>query len=126
MDSESQAPAPNLDRMHSQLRRRRLSHDQLENGRSEGRESVQNSGTEFIGRIGGNQAFVVSKDDADYDDIVKKTPDASPFFSWAESFDLHPFTDLELWRQAVIEAWGTCMITFLVGVTAYSLGPTVP
>lgn len=30
----------------------------------------------FVGRLGGNRAFTLSKDDPDYDDKIKRLPDA--------------------------------------------------
>jgi hypothetical protein len=118
--------SPDLERVNSVLERRRTDRDQgLENGPSGLRPqtAVHASGIEFVGRLGGNQAFTATKDQPDYDETIKKTPDARLYFTWAESFDLRPFGDPDLWLQALIEGWATCMLTFLVGATAYSLAP---
>lgn len=37
----------------------------------------------FVGRIGGNRAFVLSKDDPEYDNKIKRQPDAGESFSQA-------------------------------------------
>jgi hypothetical protein len=80
----------------------------------------------FVGRLGGNQAFTVSRDDPDYDEKLKHTPDAAPLFTWREAFDFAGFRDVDLWQQAVLEGWGTSMLVWISGLVAYTLVPTVP
>lgn len=105
--------------------------------RRKSRDTRQNSllSTPFAGRIGGNQEFTVSSSDSDFESVVSKQPDAAARFTWAQSFSLHGFTDIELWKQATVEGVGTCLQTYLsamysVGlahlVTATSLGPVTP
>lgn len=61
----------------------------------------------FVGRIGGNQDFAVSKRTPGAKEILEKTPDAGYFLTWRESFDLNGFRNIELYKSALIEAWGT-------------------
>lgn len=77
----------------------------------------------FAGRIGGNQEFTVDKNNPEEAHLLEKTPDAAPFVSWRDSFNLHQFGQVDLWRAAVIEGWGACMLTFLTVVIAAGLGP---
>ena len=75
----------------------------------------------FAGRIGGNQEFTVSADDASFTRI----PDAAPSFSWAQSFYPSAFTDVELWKESIIEGVGTCLQVYLSGLVSVGLGPLV-
>lgn len=61
--------------------------------------------TPFIGRLGGNQEFVLNRDDAD-SAVIRSQPDAAPGMSLKEQFDLKPFTTPGLWKAAVIEGVG--------------------
>jgi len=70
----------------------------------------------FVGRLGGNQAFTLSKDDPNYDEKLRKTPDAAPSLTWRGSFDLRGFRDVELWKQAVLEGWATSMLVWISGL----------
>ncbi|OCK74855.1 MIP transporter [Lepidopterella palustris CBS 459.81] len=89
----------------------------------------------FAGRIGGNQQFTVSPENAEFDKITAKAPDAAANFSWKASLDLRGFSDTELWKQATIEGVGTGLQIYLsslysLGLFAAlpetSLGPIVP
>lgn len=75
----------------------------------------------FAGRIGGNQKFVVSSDDASYALI----PDAAALFTWHQSLSLRGFTDVELWKESLIEGVGTCLQTYLSGLASIGLGSLV-
>jgi hypothetical protein len=72
----------------------------------------------FAGRIGGNQEFVLDRTDPEYAATIKKTPDAAPYMSVRESFELHGFTDIELWKAAVMEGVGECIERLLLFVPA--------
>ncbi|KAL9620706.1 MAG: hypothetical protein Q9160_004842 [Pyrenula sp. 1 TL-2023] len=61
----------------------------------------------FVGRIGGNQDFAVSKRTPGAKQILEKTPDAGYFLTWKESFDLNGFWNIELYKSALIEAWAS-------------------
>jgi hypothetical protein len=102
-----------------ELHRRKQSHD-----------GPTISSRPFAGRIGGNQEFILSADDAS-----TTLPDAAAIFSWHQSFYPHAFADIELWKEAFIEGVGTCLQTYLSGLasvglgslaTATSLGPVAP
>lgn len=89
----------------------------------------------FAGRIGGNQQFTVSPEDAQFDEITAEVPDAVANFSWKSSLDLRGFRDTELWKQAIIEGIGTSLQIYISGLyslglssalTETSLGPIVP
>ena len=43
----------------------------------------------FVGRLGGNRAFTLSKDDPEYDDKIKRLPDAGESFSQTYKFSTH-------------------------------------
>lgn len=60
----------------------------------------------FVGRIGGNQDFAVSKTTPGAKLILEKTPDAGYYLTWKESLDLGGFRNIELYKSALIEAWG--------------------
>ncbi|KDQ12155.1 hypothetical protein BOTBODRAFT_189428 [Botryobasidium botryosum FD-172 SS1] len=80
----------------------------------------------FAGRLGGNQAFTLSKDDPDYDEKRRSTPDAATSLSWRESFDLRAFRDGELWTQAVFEGWATSMLVWTSGLLGLTFSSATP
>src|SRR4051812_22612194 len=77
----------------------------------------------FAGRIGGNQQFTISPSDASYHKVVSEVPDATAKFTWKQSFSLRGFSDIELWKQAIIEGVGTCLQIWLAGLYAIGLSP---
>lgn len=79
------------------------------------------SNASFAGRIGGNQEFTVSVGDERGEQILKKQPDAAPLTTLSQSLDLHGFLHPDLWRMAVIEGWGTCLLIFVFGAGASGL-----
>lgn len=79
----------------------------------------------FAGRLGGNQRFAVSSSDPNYREIVAKEPDAGRESSWKALLDLRGFYDPDLWRLATIEGIGTMLQTFISGLLAVGLVPTV-
>jgi hypothetical protein len=38
--------------------------------------------------------------------FFKRIPDAAPYLMWSECFDLKPFGELELWKQALVGGYG--------------------
>lgn len=60
----------------------------------------------FAGRLGGNQEFVVDRENPDNAGLLDKVPDAAPNLSLREAFDLRGFKQPELYRAAVIEGIG--------------------
>jgi hypothetical protein len=60
----------------------------------------------FIGRLGGNQGFVLDRHNAANAEILKEQPDSAPCMTLREQFDLRGFRSLGLWKAALIE--GLC------------------
>lgn len=77
----------------------------------------------FAGRLGGNQDFVISRTDPSFSAALQQTPDALPDVSWRESFQLSRFSSPELWKMALVEGWGMCILTFLTGGIGIGLFP---
>ncbi|QIW97353.1 hypothetical protein AMS68_002871 [Peltaster fructicola] len=61
----------------------------------------------FAGRLGGNQEFIADPDSEEAQALLKKQPDAAPLRTLSASFDLRGFYDLDLWRMAFLEGWGS-------------------
>ncbi|KAK3100870.1 hypothetical protein LTR53_018875, partial [Teratosphaeriaceae sp. CCFEE 6253] len=72
-------------------------------------------------RIGGNQEFVASDED-----LLKKQPDAAPISRLRDSLRLSGFLNLELWRMAIIEGWGTFLLVGSLGAGASGLTQLPP
>ncbi|KAK5728208.1 hypothetical protein LTR17_012113 [Elasticomyces elasticus] len=79
------------------------------------------SNAAFAGRIGGNQEFV-----ADDEDLLKKTPDAAPISKVSDALRLDGFLNIELWRMALIEGWGTFLLICCFGAGASGLTQLSP
>ena len=78
----------------------------------------------FAGRLGGNQEFILDPKNLDNERTLKRIPDASPFLSVRESFNLRGFLEPELWKAAAVECLGT---TILVWITLFiSAHPRAP
>ena len=60
----------------------------------------------FIGRLGGNQQFVLNRDDPQYERFLQQAPDAAPHMTLREQLDCRPFKNIGLWKAAVIEGMG--------------------
>lgn len=83
----------------------------------------------FAGRLGGNQDFILDPKNLDDISTLKRVPDASPFISLREIFDLRGFLVLELWKAAVIEGVGTLLlvwITVLIAAHSSTAPPPTP
>lgn len=80
----------------------------------------------FAGRMGGNLAFTLSRNDTEFDEIAHSTPDAVSSLTWKDSFDLRAFRDVELWKQAILEGLATCMMVWTSALFCYTLVPLVP
>ena len=66
----------------------------------------------FAGRLGGNQEYVVDRSNPENADLLKLVPDAAPNLNFKEAFDLRGFSELNLYKQAVIEGVGMLFIIF--------------
>jgi hypothetical protein len=62
----------------------------------------------FAGRLGGNQDFVVDRNDPRNDAVLEKVPDAAPCMTLAEVFDLRGFLSPDLYKFAMLECIGIC------------------
>lgn len=62
--------------------------------------------TPFIGRLGGNQEFVLDRGDAANAGILKEQPDSAPCMTLREQFDLVGFRSSGLYKSAMIEGIG--------------------
>jgi len=60
----------------------------------------------FAGRLGGNQAFILDRDDVSNAAILQDVPDAAPGMTLAEQFDLRPLRNIGLWKAAIMEGMG--------------------
>ncbi|KAL5360661.1 aquaporin-like protein [Aspergillus floccosus] len=67
----------------------------------------------FAGRVGGNQEFVLQRDNAEDAAILEKIPDAAPLVPFRDLFDLGGFVEIELWKAAVVEGFGTFVLVWL-------------
>jgi glycerol uptake facilitator-like aquaporin len=70
----------------------------------------------YIGRLGANGTGAITRFDGDQK-LLLAAPDAAPFMTLAEQFDMRPFMTWDLWRAAVTEGFG-CVL--LVWVTVYA------
>ena len=70
----------------------------------------------FAGRLGGNQEFVLDRKNPENAPALKRVPDASPFMSLRDMFDLRGFLEPEIWKAALTEGLGT---TLFVWITAW-------
>lgn len=60
----------------------------------------------FAGRLGGNQAFTLDRDESANATTLQRLPDAAPLMSWSEQFDLRGFRRLDLWKAGLAEGVG--------------------
>jgi hypothetical protein len=65
----------------------------------------------FIGRVGGNQGFVLDRHNAANAEILREQPDSAPCMTLKEQFDLRGFRNLGLWKAALIEGLGACPLS---------------
>lgn len=75
----------------------------------------------FAGRLGGNQEFILDPKNLDNLQALKRVPDASPFITLRDTFNLRGFLEPELWKAAVTEGIGTLLLVWCTGlIAAYS------
>lgn len=67
---------------------------------------VQPAVQPFAGRIGGNQALVLDRNDPKNSEYLKAVPDAAPLMRISEALDLRGFRDYNLWKFAIVEGLG--------------------
>ncbi|EED14795.1 aquaporin transporter, putative [Talaromyces stipitatus ATCC 10500] len=69
----------------------------------------------FAGRIGGNQALVLDRNDPKNTEYLKAVPDAAPFMRVSEALDLRGFLDWNLWKFAIVEGVASFLLIFITG-----------
>ena len=69
----------------------------------------QSSPTPFIGRLGGNQQFVLDRSDPRNGAVLEDAPDAAPYMTLLEQMDLRPFRSVGLWKAGIMEGLGRCL-----------------
>lgn len=67
----------------------------------------------FAGRLGGNQTACLHGQDEIEPESDRIIPDASPWISLSQQFDLRPFASPGLWKAALVEGWGTLMLVYI-------------
>ncbi|PNS21176.1 Aquaporin-1 [Sphaceloma murrayae] len=75
----------------------------------------------FAGRLGGNQEFILDRNDEDTKGLLKRHPDAAPIHTFADILHLEGFLSPGLWRMAIVEGWGTFLLICLFGTTSSGL-----
>ncbi|KAJ5654061.1 MIP transporter [Penicillium lividum] len=60
----------------------------------------------FAGRLGGNQDFILDRNDPNNVEMLEKMPDAAPEMTLCEIFDLKGFYSPDLWKFAMLECVG--------------------
>jgi len=83
-----------------------VNHDATRSDSIVGVPSYQATTRPFIGRLGGNQGFVLDRHNAANAEILKEQPDSAPCMTLQEQFDLRGFRSLGLWKAALIEGVG--------------------
>ncbi|KAJ5897851.1 aquaporin [Penicillium tannophilum] len=79
----------------------------------------------FAGRLGGNQDFILDRNDPRNDELLEKVPDAAPCMTFAEIFDLKGFCSLDLWKFAMLECVASMMNVFISSwVTTHPMAAT--
>ncbi|KAI9041857.1 aquaporin-like protein [Aspergillus affinis] len=67
----------------------------------------------FAGRLGGNQDFVVDRNDPRNEKVLEKVPDAAPCMTLREVFDFRGFLSADLWKFALLECVASMMNVFI-------------
>ncbi|KAF9891068.1 hypothetical protein FE257_005003 [Aspergillus nanangensis] len=81
----------------------------------------------FAGRLGGNQDFIVDRNDPRNNKVLKKVPDAAPHMTLAEVFDLRGFLNQDFWKWAMLECVASMMNVFITcWVTTHAIAPFKP
>ncbi|KAF3384401.1 hypothetical protein F1880_002658 [Penicillium rolfsii] len=79
----------------------------------------------FAGRLGGNQDFILDRNDPKNVEALEQVPDAAPCMTVAEIFDLRGFASPDLWKFAMLECVASLMTVFITcWVTTHPLSKT--
>lgn len=60
----------------------------------------------YAGRIGGNQEYILDREDPDNRSLLEQNPDAAPMIPYRQLFDLRGLRNVSLWKQAFVEGIG--------------------
>ncbi|ETN37091.1 uncharacterized protein HMPREF1541_08081 [Cyphellophora europaea CBS 101466] len=74
----------------------------------------------FAGRVGGNQEFILDRNDPDNRSLLEQNPDAAPMIPLRQLFDLRGLWNVLLWKQAFAEGMGTLILVYATGYMATS------
>ena len=83
-----------------------VTHPSLVRARHHKYADVQEDHLPFIGRLGGNQRYVLDPTDPDNAQLLRNVPDAAPFMTLKQQLDLRSFRSPGLWKRAVTEGMG--------------------
>lgn len=64
----------------------------------------------FAGRLGGNQTFILDRSNPADAELLRKVPDAAPNLNLREMFDLGGFREVDMYKAAVVECFGTLIL----------------
>ena len=65
----------------------------------------------FAGRLGGQQSVILDRSDPQNAKFLEECPDASPYMTLSEQFDLRPFRTIWIWKAALLEGMGETAIS---------------
>ncbi|KAG8672157.1 hypothetical protein FPOAC1_005419 [Fusarium poae] len=92
---------------------RRTNSHEAQGGEVEPRPNFESTGPRFqtndlpfAGRLGANQTCLIDGVTSEDERLLEQQPDATPHMSFRELVDLHPITNLDLWKAALIEGIG--------------------
>ncbi|KAF3932560.1 Aquaporin-4 [Dactylellina cionopaga] len=71
--------------------------------------------TPFAARLGGNQEFVLDRDDPRNAAVLEDIPDAAAHMTIKQALDLRGFRQSLLWKTAVMEGVGTMLLVYATG-----------
>lgn len=71
------------------------------------------SANPFIGRLGGNQAFALDRNNAKNASTLELEPDAAPGMTLRQQFDLRGFKSAAIWKAALMEGVGMSLFCIL-------------
>jgi hypothetical protein len=89
------------------------------------RHNEQVTSRPFVHPLGGTRAFASSKAHPKYDEKLPPSLGRNPCFTWQELFDLNGFRDIELWKQALLEGFATCLLVWLSSLVGYALSSRI-
>jgi glycerol uptake facilitator-like aquaporin len=77
----------------------------------------------FVGSLGYNGKVSIPR--SALNSVLQETPDASPYMSLSQQFNLHPFRTTSLWKAALMEGMGSFMLVW-ISIFANASPKTLP